>query len=120
MAPAELPRTLEHATSEPACLSGKVGQNRNAECRQNQSCIMRPVVGPALAAAGLTTAKENAQMKHVNKLLSAMLHPEVAQRMTAEEMKGLQWLQEAAAVPPIECAVKIQQPESYLSVPWAA
>ena len=71
---------------------------------------MLPVVGPALAAAGLTTAKENAQMTHVDKLLSAMLHPEVAQRLTAEEMEGLQWLQEAAAVPLIECAVKIQQP----------
>ncbi len=59
------------------------------------------------AAAGLTTAEEIAQMEHVDKLLSAMLHPEVKQRMTAEEMEGLQWLQEAAAVPLMECPVTI-------------
>ena len=76
---------------------------------------MRPVGGPALAAAGLTTAKENAQMTHVDKLLSAMLHPEVAQRLTAEAMAGLQWPQEAAAVPLIDCAVKIQ-PQRYVIV----
>ena len=51
------------------------------------------------AAASLTTAKENAQMAHVDKLLSVMLHLEVEQGMTAEDMEGLQWLQEAVAVP---------------------
>lgn len=47
-------------------------------------------------------------MKHVDKLLSAMLHPEVEQRMTAEELAGLQWLQEAAAVPLMECPFRIR------------
>ena len=60
------------------------------------------------AATGLTTAKDIAQMEHVYKLLSAMLHPEVEQRMTAEEMAGLQWLQEAAAVPLMECPFRIR------------
>ncbi|DBA75942.1 TPA: hypothetical protein ACH3X2_009001 [Trebouxia sp. C0005] len=61
------------------------------------------------AAAGLTIAMEIAQMEHVDKLLSAMLHPEVGQQMTAEEMEGLQWLQEAAAVPLTECPLTIRQ-----------
>ena len=61
------------------------------------------------AAAGLTTAKDIAQMEHVHKLLSAMLHPEVEQRMTAEEVAGLQWLQEAAAVPLMECPFEMKQ-----------
>ena len=61
------------------------------------------------AAVALKTPKEDAQLNHADKLLSAVLHPEVAQRMTAEEMAGLQWLQEAAAVPLMECPVKIRQ-----------
>ena len=61
------------------------------------------------AAVALNTPKEDAQLNHADKLLSALLHPEVAQRMTAEEMAGLQWLQEAAAVPLMECPVKIRQ-----------
>ena len=68
------------------------------------------VVGPASGSSWLETAKEDAQMAHVNRLLSAMLHPEVEQRMTAEEMEGLQWLQEAAAVPLMGCPFIIGQP----------
>ena len=69
----------------------------------------RQLMALCRAAVALNTPKENAQLDHVDKLLSAMLHPEVEQRMTAEEMAGLEWLQEAAAVPLIECPIKIRQ-----------
>jgi len=69
----------------------------------------RQMMALCRAAVALNTAKENAQIAHVGKLLSAMLHPEVEQRMSAEEMAGLEWLQEAAAVPLMECPIKIRQ-----------
>ncbi len=42
------------------------------------------------AAVALNTPEEDARLDHADKLLSAMLHPEVEQRMTAEQMAGLQ------------------------------
>ena len=65
----------------------------------------RQMMALCRAAVALNTAKENAQIAHVGKLLSAMLHPEVEQRMSAEEMAGLEWLQEAATCSICGCAL---------------